>query len=172
MNSPLKRANSWITECEEFILSDWSPPDNLIQSERANSWITECEEFILPDWSPPHDPARVLAAEGRLNPSLSNCQWVKIWIPFHLVKFLQLQNPPLDECERDDDGPHDGDISMSLMRIFMLPTCKSSWYPSPNIQSLLHKYCLKSSPPPVRHFCAAHGCYQWVKCKWQKQRQM
>ena len=36
MNSPLKRANSWITECEEFILSDWSPPDNLIQSERAN----------------------------------------------------------------------------------------------------------------------------------------
>ena len=23
------------------------------QSERANSWITECEEFILPDWSPP-----------------------------------------------------------------------------------------------------------------------
>ena len=29
----------------------------------------ECEEFILPDWSPPDDPARVLAAVGRLNPS-------------------------------------------------------------------------------------------------------
>ena len=30
----------------------------------------ECEEFILPDWSPPNDPARVLAAEGRRNPSI------------------------------------------------------------------------------------------------------
>ena len=45
-------------ECEEFILSDWSPPDNPSQSERANSWIMECEEFIPPDWSPPDDPAR------------------------------------------------------------------------------------------------------------------
>ena len=26
--------------------------------KRANSWIMECEEFILPDWSPPDDPAR------------------------------------------------------------------------------------------------------------------
>ena len=26
-----------IMECEEFILSDWSPADNPIQSERANS---------------------------------------------------------------------------------------------------------------------------------------
>ena len=24
-------------KCEEFIFSDWSPPDNPIQSERANS---------------------------------------------------------------------------------------------------------------------------------------
>ena len=40
----------------------WSPSDNTIQSERANSWIMECEEFILPDWSPPDDPASVLAA--------------------------------------------------------------------------------------------------------------
>ena len=32
----------------------------------------ECEEFILPDWSPPDDPASVLAAKGRLNPSDSN----------------------------------------------------------------------------------------------------
>ena len=43
-------------ECEEFILPDWSPPDNPIQSERAkraSSSIMECEEFILPDWSPP-----------------------------------------------------------------------------------------------------------------------
>ena len=32
----------------------------------------ECEEFILPDWSPPDDPARVLAAEGRRNPSDDN----------------------------------------------------------------------------------------------------
>jgi hypothetical protein len=48
-------------ECEEFILLDWSPPDNPIQSERAkrsNSGIMKCEEFILPDWSPPDDPAR------------------------------------------------------------------------------------------------------------------
>ena len=48
-------------ECEEFIFSDWSPPDNPIQSERAkraSSSIMECEEFILPDWSPPDDPAR------------------------------------------------------------------------------------------------------------------
>ena len=38
-----------------------SPPDNPIQSERAkraSSSIMECEEFILPDWSPPDDPAR------------------------------------------------------------------------------------------------------------------
>ena len=33
------------------------------------SLIMECEEFILPDWSPFDDPARVLAAEGRRNPS-------------------------------------------------------------------------------------------------------
>ena len=32
----------------------------------------ECEEFILPDWSPSDDPARVLAAEGRRNPSNDN----------------------------------------------------------------------------------------------------
>ena len=59
-------------ECEEFILPDWSPPDNPIQSERASSSIMECEEFILPDWSPSDDPARVLAAEGRRNPSDNN----------------------------------------------------------------------------------------------------
>ena len=29
----------------------------------------ECEEFILPDWSPPDDPARVLVVECRLWPS-------------------------------------------------------------------------------------------------------
>ena len=48
-------------ECEEFILPDWSPPDNPIQSKRAkraSSSIMEFEEFILPDWSPPDDPAR------------------------------------------------------------------------------------------------------------------
>ena len=59
-------------ECEVFILPDWSPPDNPIQSERASSSIMECEEFILPDWSPFDDPARVLAAEGRRNPSDDN----------------------------------------------------------------------------------------------------
>ena len=59
-------------ECEVFILPDWSPPDNPIQSERASSSIMECEEFILPDWSPFDDPARVLVAEGRRNPSTSN----------------------------------------------------------------------------------------------------
>ena len=36
----------------------WAPCDNPIQSERANSSIMECEEFILPDWSPPDNPAR------------------------------------------------------------------------------------------------------------------
>ena len=56
-------------ECEEFIRSDWSPPDNRIQSERASSSIMECEEFILPDWSPPDNPARPLPAEGRPWPS-------------------------------------------------------------------------------------------------------
>ena len=55
-----KRASSSIMECEVFILPDWSPPDNPIQSERASSSIMECEEFILPDWSPFDDPARVL----------------------------------------------------------------------------------------------------------------
>ena len=68
-----ERASSSLMECEEFILPDWSPPDNPIQSERAkraSSSIMECEKFILPDWSPPNDPARVLAAEGRRNPSV------------------------------------------------------------------------------------------------------
>ena len=59
-------------ESEEFILPDWSPPDNPIQSERASSSLMECEKFILPDWSPANDPARVLAAEGRRNPSIYN----------------------------------------------------------------------------------------------------
>ena len=70
-----KHASSSIMECEEFILPDWSPPDNPIQSERAkhaSSSIMECEEFILPDWSPHYDPARVLAAEVRLNSSYHN----------------------------------------------------------------------------------------------------
>ena len=97
MNSPLKRANSWITECEEFILSDWSPPDNLIQSERANSWITECEEYILPDWSPPHDPARVLAAEGRRNPSNHNDDMLMIMI-------MIIGNLTLDDQDNYDYG--------------------------------------------------------------------
>ena len=35
----LAGANYWIIECDEFILPDWSPPDNPIQYERANSWI-------------------------------------------------------------------------------------------------------------------------------------
>ena len=34
--------------------------------------LMECKEFILPDWSPSDDPARVLAAEGRRNPSNDN----------------------------------------------------------------------------------------------------
>ena len=67
-----KRASSSIMESEEFILPDWSPPDNPIQSERASSSLMECEKFILPDWSPPNNPARVLAAEGRRNPSDDN----------------------------------------------------------------------------------------------------
>ena len=65
-------------ECEVFILPDWSPPDNPIQSERASSSIMECEEFILPDWSPFDDPARVLAAEGRRNPSICKKQVKKV----------------------------------------------------------------------------------------------
>ena len=36
------------------------------------SFLMECKEFILSDWSPPDDPARVLAAEGSLNPSVCN----------------------------------------------------------------------------------------------------
>merc|ERR1712110_500534 len=55
--------------CEEFILPDWSPTDNPIQSECASSSLMECEKFILPDWSPPDDPARPLPAEGRPWPS-------------------------------------------------------------------------------------------------------
>ena len=67
-------------ECEEFILPDWSPPDNPIQSERASSSLMECEKFILPDWSPSDDPARVLAAEGRRNPSNHNDDMLMIMI--------------------------------------------------------------------------------------------
>ena len=109
-----KRANSWIMECEEFILPDWSPPDNPIQSERASSslmgceelifldWsppdnpiqsehasssIMECEEFILPDWSPSDDPARVLAAEGSRNPSISNSP---LYFPINWFWFISV----------------------------------------------------------------------------------
>ena len=39
-------------------LSRSPQPYHPIQSERANSWIMECEGFILPDWSPTDDPAR------------------------------------------------------------------------------------------------------------------
>ena len=59
-----KRACSSIMECEEFILPDWSPPNNPIPSKRAkrakraSSSIMECEEFILLERSPPDDPAR------------------------------------------------------------------------------------------------------------------
>ena len=63
-------------ECEEFILSDCSPPDNRIQSERAkraNSWIMECEEFILPDWSPPDDPIQSERAK-HANSSIMECE--------------------------------------------------------------------------------------------------
>ena len=71
-----KRASSSIMECEEFILPDWSPPDNPIQSERAkhaSSSIMECEEFITG-----HHPTIQL---GRLWPSYDNddddspCSW-------------------------------------------------------------------------------------------------
>ena len=41
-------------------------------SKFLKSWIMECEEFILPDWSPPDNPGRVLAALGRLNPVRGN----------------------------------------------------------------------------------------------------
>ena len=63
-------------ECEEFILSDCSPPDNRIQSERAkraNSWIMECEEFILPDWSPPDNPIQSKRAK-RASSSIMDCE--------------------------------------------------------------------------------------------------
>ncbi len=83
-------------KCEEFIFSDWSPPDNPIKSERAkraSSSIMECEEFILPDWSPPDDPARVLAAEGRRNPSICNhkqclCKIFQLWVKCLIVNKL------------------------------------------------------------------------------------
>ena len=40
----------------------------------------EWEEFILPDWSPSDDPARVLAAEGRRNPSGDNARGMsEVW---------------------------------------------------------------------------------------------
>ena len=42
-------------------MKHWSLTDTPIQSERAkraNSSIMECEEFILPDWSPPDDTAK------------------------------------------------------------------------------------------------------------------
>ena len=84
-----KRANSSIMECEEFILSDWSPPDIPIKSERANSWIMESEEFILPDWSPFDDPARVLAAKGRRNPSDWKMSWNSILFQ-NFISFFKL----------------------------------------------------------------------------------
>ena len=39
----------------------------------------ECEEFILTDWSPPDDPDRVLAAHGRQNPSFYNHEVIYIY---------------------------------------------------------------------------------------------
>ena len=76
---------SWIIECEEFILPDWSPPDNPIQSERANSWIMECEEFILPDWSPHVNPIQsecanswIMECEEFILPDWCSC-WCWCW---------------------------------------------------------------------------------------------
>ena len=68
-----KRASSFIMECEVFILPDWSPPDNPIQSERASSSIMECEEFILPDWSPPDNPIQSERAK-RASSSIMECE--------------------------------------------------------------------------------------------------
>ena len=73
---PAERANSWIMECEEFILSGWSLPDNPIQSERAkraNLWFMECEEFILTDWSPPDNP--IQSEHAKRSAFLNNGMW-------------------------------------------------------------------------------------------------
>ena len=60
-------------------------------AKHASSSIMEREEFILPDWSPPDDPARVLVAEGRLSPSLDNEDWWgdKTWQTKKIKKFPQ-----------------------------------------------------------------------------------
>ena len=91
-------------ECEEFIRSDWSPPDNRIQSERAkraNSWIMECEEFILPDWSPPDDPIQSERAK-RASSSIMECEEL----------ILPDWSPPDDPARPYDDYDNDYDDNL------------------------------------------------------------
>ena len=78
-------------ECEEFIFSDWSPPDNPIQSQRtkrANSSIMECEEFIFSGRSPPentipskrakHTNSWIMECEEFILPDWCSC-WCWCW---------------------------------------------------------------------------------------------
>ena len=70
-----KHASSSIMECEEFILPDWSPPDDPARVLAAKGRLKPIHKYFrkrnghLPDWSSPDDPARFLAAVGRLKPS-------------------------------------------------------------------------------------------------------
>ena len=52
----------------------------------------------LPDWSSPDDPARVLAAVGRLNPSVT-----KVCKTIIRVGYTKLKTLEYDKF-RDDDG--------------------------------------------------------------------
>ena len=58
-------------EVRKLFWQVWSGHQPTIPSS-PSARITECEEIILPAWSPPDDPAKVLEAEGRLNPGDDN----------------------------------------------------------------------------------------------------
>ena len=84
-------------EWEEFILLDWSPSDNPVQSERAkraSSSIMECEEIILQDWSPPDIPIQSERAK-RASSSIMECE-----------EFILPDWSPPDDPASDDDDRH------------------------------------------------------------------
>ena len=58
----------------------------------------ECEEFILPDWSPPNDPARVLAAEGRRNPSVKKNSSIIMPVKVSQMKFFSSLDQNTQVC--------------------------------------------------------------------------
>ena len=80
----------------------------------------------LPDWSSTDDPARVLAAVGRLNPSISNCLNIKcqcyqsVWIRLAHRLYIDFQYFFICHGGNDQEDGSDDD------KIFLVSLNRSS----------------------------------------------